>query len=221
MNNNLSFLKGTIYITDDLQLVRSVPDRTVKIISLDEENRISPNEPNVIVGTCLLPPMEALIAEADGDEDLYDIYYINHLNDPYIQEFIGVIISALYKGISLLLYAPMMKENIFVSKLKTHLWALYGIGIGIPGGEQCQYDSRCIPIWLNMMYFANVISFNEFLLYYPENAQLSDAIANKLIADIKPVAESYSSRINELRIYQQKLKKNPRVQTAIFDMRMK
>lgn len=217
MNN---ILTGTIYITDDLQLVRNVPDRTVKIISLDEENRISPNEPNVIVGTCLLPPMEALIAEVDGDEDLYDAYYLNHLNEPSIQEFIGAIISALYKGISLLMYAPMMKENIFVSKLRSHLWALYGIGIGIAGGEPCQFDPRCIPIWLNMIYFANVIGPNEFLLYYPENAYMDDMIINKLIVDIKPMAESYNSRVNELKMFQQRLKKNPNVQSAIFDIRI-
>lgn len=219
MNNNI-ILTGTIYVTDDLQLVRSVPDRTVKIISLDEENTISPNEPNVIVGTCLLPPMEALIAEVDGDEDLYDAYYLNHLNEPSIQEFIGAIISALYKGISLLIYAPMMKENIFVSKLRSHLWVLYGIGIGIAGGEPCQFDPRCIPIWLNMMYFANVISFNEFLLYYPENGHMDDMIINKLIVDIKPVADSYDSRLRALKIYQQRLKKNPKTQTALFDMRI-
>lgn len=215
----INVLKGTIDVTCDINLVQSIPDSSVRIISLDEENRISPNDPNVILGTCLLPPMEALIAEVDGDEDLYDIYYINHLNSPYVQEFIGALIAALYKGISLLLFAPMMNENISIRKLRQHLWSLYGIMIGVAGGEPCIYDPKCIPIWLTMIYSANVIYPEEFLLYYPEDAIISKTIIDKLMMEIKPVGISYDDRLSVIKRYHHNIKKNPNTQSAIIDLR--
>lgn len=217
MNKNV--LKGTIYVTDNMDFVTSVPDQSVKIISLDEDNRLNPNDPNVVIGTCLLPPIEALIAEADGDEDLYNIHYINHLNSPYVQEFIGVLISALYRGISLLLFAPQMKENISIVKLRQHLWSLYGITIGIVGGESCSFDPRCIPIWLNMVYSANVISPYEFLIEYPENVIFNNMIMNKLISEIKPVGNSYEDRVEFIKAFHSKLKNKPQTKSAIYDIR--
>lgn len=217
--NNPNVLKGTIDVTDNLGLVQSIPDTSVRIISLDEENRISPNNPNVIIGTCLLPPMEALIAEVDGDEDLYDIHYINHLNSPYVQEFIGALISALYKGMSLLLYAPMMNENISIRKLRQHLWSLYGIMIGVAGLEPCSYDPRCVPIWLTMMYSANVIYPEEFLLYYPEDASINRVLIDKLMVDMRPVGNCYDDRFKVIKKYQHSIKKNPKTQMAIIDLR--
>lgn len=218
MNNNF-IVKGTIYMTDDLRIISIAPD-DVKIISLDEDNRISPNNPNVIVGTCLLPPMEALIAEADGDEGLYDMCYINHLNSPYIQSFIGAIISALYKGISFLVYVPSLRDTFFISKLRIHLWTLYGISIGISNVEQCQFDIHCIPIWLNLMYFANVIDYTEYLFMYPDNTQFNNMAIDKLILDMKPFADSYESRLKVIKSFQQKLKQRENTQIAIFDMRI-
>jgi hypothetical protein len=197
----------------------NVPDKTVKIISLDEENRLSPNDPNVIVGTCLLPPIESLIAEADGDEDLYDMYYVNHLNSPFPQEFVGALMAALYRGTSLLLYAPMLKENLAISKLRKFMFILYGIGIGVVGGDQCQYDPKCIPIWLNMIYCANVICAEEFLINYPEDAAFISNVIDKLLWDLKPVGDSYDSRLSTIREYQLRLKKKPNTQQVLYDIR--
>lgn len=216
------WLSGTFYATDDLTYVQCIPDGMAKIISLDEENTLNPNDPNVIVGVCLLPPIESLIAEADGDEDLYDIYYINHLNSPYLQEFIGALIAALYRGKNLLIYAPQMKENISIRKLRQHMWSMYGIGIGIcglTGTENCIYDAKCIPIWLNMLYSANVIDPLEFLLNYPNNAQFNNIVMDKLIFNLKPVGNCYKDRIDFILDFQQKLKENPRTKQAIFDLR--
>lgn len=217
--NDVCILKGTIYVTDDLNFVRNVPDKSVKIISLDEDGALSPNDPNVVVGTCLLPPIEALIAEADGDEDLYDAHYLAHLNSPFVQEFIGALISALYRNTSLLLYAPMMKENISIRKLRQHLFSLYGIMIGVVGQQPCQYDPRCIPIWLTMIYSANVIYPEEFLLNYPEDAAFNNVIVDKLLIDLRPIGDSYNDRLKTIKEFQLRLKEKPKTQMAVFDLR--
>lgn len=216
---NSSILKGTIYVTDDINIILNVPDNTVRIISLDEDNQINPNDPNVIVGTCLLPPTECLIAEADGDEDLYNINYMNYMNSPYIQEFVGALISALYKGTSLILFAPQMKQNLSITKLREMFWGFFGIGIGIANSEICNYDPRCIPIWLNMIYSANVISAQEFLIQYPEDVPINNLVLYKLFDELKPVGDTQQIRIDSIKRYHHRIKNNHAAQPAVFDLR--
>ena len=93
-------LKGAINITDNSLFVRDIMysnNDNIKIITLDETGSIPTNHPSVLSGTCLLPPVDALIAEADGDEQLYDSIYMNYFSeDPYVIEFIGALIIYLY-----------------------------------------------------------------------------------------------------------------------------
>lgn len=214
-------MMGTIYVTDNIDFVRTIPDGTVKIISLDEDRNLDPNDPNVIIGTCLLPPVEALIAENDGDEDLYDIHYMAYLNTPAVQQFITAIIGALFRQKSLLLYAPQLNDTNSIKKLMKFMWDLYGIGIGIVGSDvnKCCYDSRCIPIWLNMMYMDNIIDPSEFLYFYPDHVTINNMVMNKLIADIKPVCNSYEDRVYAIKNLQKKIKEKPETIQPIYDTR--
>ena len=89
----MSILKGTIYITDKEEIIYTTPlNSNTKIISLDEDGILMENDA-ILVGTCLLPPIEAKIAEADGNEQLYDVIYSNHLLEPYQQQFIAAMLS--------------------------------------------------------------------------------------------------------------------------------
>lgn len=192
-------LKGTIVITDDLNLVYSVPDNRIKILSLDEDKMIDPKAPNVIQATNLLPPIEALIAESDGDEDLYNLAYFRHLNEPYNQQFIGAIIAYLYKGGSFLVFAPQLKDSIAILKLREQLWMLYGVGMGIEQSVPFELDYRCIPIWLTTVYCNSVISPYQFLMEYPVNAAISEPSMRKLIGELSPYASSYNDKKNVIK----------------------
>lgn len=212
-------LKGTMYITDNINIVMNVPDSSVRVIALDEGEFLNPNDPNVIVGSCLLPPPEALIAEVDGDEDLYNLHYITHLNTPYNQQFVSALIGALYKGTSLLLFIPQIKDNFTVVKLREMFWGFFGIKIGIAGMDECAYDPKCIPIWLNMIFLADIISPNEYLIMYPDNAKLDNSCVFKIIAILQLYGSCQKDRYDAVERYRQRLKKNNKTQPAIFDIR--
>ena len=67
-------LKGSIFITTDINnvinTINMLPD--VRIINLAEYNEMELDPRYFVPGTVLLPPVEALIAEVDGDEDKYN-----------------------------------------------------------------------------------------------------------------------------------------------------
>lgn len=200
-------LKGTIVATDDMNLINSVPNSTIKILSLDEENRLNPNLPSVVVSTCLLPPMAALMAESDGDEDLYDMYYYTHLNDPFIQQFMAAIISWMYRGGSFIIFAPQMRDTVHILKLRQKLWMLYGIGFGI-GDYKFELDFRCIPIWLNLMFRYSIISPYEYLTKLPKDAKIDNMTMQKLIANISPYAENFDESADIINRIHQGVKNN-------------
>ena len=212
-------LTGTIFITDNEEIIRAVPLNQVKIISLDEDGILEGS--NFIGGTCLLPPMEAKIAEADGNEQLYDSYYSNHLLLPFQQQFITALIAFLYRGGNLILYLPEIGYCNTTRKLVEHLFRLYGIHPGIIGEQNpqeanCFYDVRCIPIWLNLMICANVISAKEYLLKLPVDATINNQkVFIALIDQLQPYGQTINEKITTILRYHKLLHRNPNCRLAI------
>lgn len=207
-------LRGNIFITDNLQFLMTIPDDVIVISMAEvEDNIVLPCKNYITTGSCLLPPTESYIAESDGDEDLYELYYINHMNSGAAAQFINAIIAALYRAKSLLLYTPRLNCTAIV-KFRKLMYILYGIGIGVDGGEPCQFDSRCIPIWLNAVYLANVIGPDEYLINYPTNKFDINAM-NKLIEEYKPFGNNYETCMKEILRHQLRLKEKPATKLAI------
>lgn len=216
-------LKGTIYITDDLNVIYNTPLNTTKIVSLDEDD-ILDKHLDFIGGTCLLPPMEAKIAEADGNEQLYDSIYTNHLLMPFQQQFIGALVAFLYKGGNLILFLPEIGYTNTKNKLVTHLYQIYGIHPGIIGEKNplnanCFYDAKCIPIWLNLIFMANVISSYEYLINYPADAAITnESVIMQLIKEINPYGNTINEKQNYILRYHQLVHKNSKVVPAIYSI---
>ena len=120
MNN---ILKGTMFVTDSLDYLYNIPlNSGIKIISLDEDDVLSMDSKDIIGGTCLLPPMEAKIAEADGNEQMYDTYYSNHLLMPFQQQFISALLSFLFRGGNLIFFLPNVGYDNTSMKFIEHLF---------------------------------------------------------------------------------------------------
>lgn len=219
---NPSILKGTIMLTDNIDIVYQFPIGPMsKIVSLDEDN-ILPENNNIIGGTCLLPPILAKISEADGDQQSYDYHYREHLLGSFQQEFIGALLSFLYKGGNILLFLPDLSYTVTRDKLCEFMFQLYGIHIGIinepnPMIANCYYDNSAIPIWLNLIYEARVISAYEYLSLFPEDAILNSnpKIMNLLIAELKPYDSTYEKKINHILQFHKQIHKNPNLRMPI------
>ena len=186
-------LKGNIYITDNLDIIQNAPQTGVQIISLDEDGALDYIvDCNYIGGTCLLPPIDAKIAESDGDEMKYDACYSTHLLQPYQRQFIASLIGYLFRGLGdIILYLPDIEDTITAKKLVFFMTSLYGIHIGLIGHIDpqvcsCYYDNTCVPMWLNMIYEVNIISPYEYLELYPMDAIIPEEVIRKMNYDLCP-----------------------------------
>lgn len=217
------FLKGTIFITDNIDIIYNIPLNGMnKIINLDEDGiLIVDNNNDIIGGQCLLPPMESKIAEADGNVQLYDMTYSSHLLEPFQQKFISALIAYLYKGGNLLLFLPEIGYSNTTEKLIEHLYRIYGIKIGHindpnPQLANCFYDEKCIPIWLNLIYTAGVISAYEYLYNYPLDANIENRqVLEALLCELNPYGNTINDKINYILSFHKRIHKNPKLQQAI------
>ena len=216
-------LKGFIYITDNLDAVYNFPvGPTGKIINLDEDGILPENE-NVIGGTCLLPPMAAKIAEADGNEALYDEIYKAHLLEIYQLQFISALLAYLYKGGNLLLFLPELGYTNTMDKLIQFMQLLYGIHIGKIGSNNPNdsivfYDLGYSPMWLNLLYNdACIINAYEFLYLFPEDANINNnpRVMERLINDIRPVESTLYGKIEYIIHLHKQIHKNKNTIPAI------
>lgn len=216
-----SILKGAMYITDQPDIVYQAPiDGYTRIINLDEDDILDNNHPCIIGGTCLLPPLEAKIAECDGNEMLYDQIYMNHLTANYQYQFISALFAYLYRGGNIIFFLPEFGDNT-KEKFLFHMENCYGVHIGwINNPDQriasWYFDTNYIPRWLDMLYTIHVISPFDYLYQYPQNLPIQNHyVLNLLIEDIRPFGYTLQDQYRAIEDLRKKLHINPNTEEAI------
>lgn len=212
-------LNGSMFIIDDIMNANLF--NTI-IVDLNEDTDLEYKHEYIIKGTLLLPPVQAMIAESDGNEKLYDEIYINHLLSPKIRDFIGVLIACMYhKGMQILFYLSELGYNNTETKFADFMYKLYGIHPGIPtnnnpkdGNFYC--DPKCVPMWLGMMYMNNFVNPYEFLQKYPIDAFIPEHIMTKLINEINPFGVTLNDKVNTILKLHKISKTNIDANIAIF-----
>src|SRR5574344_397895 len=155
--------------------------------------------------------MDALIAEADGDEQSFDIIYFNHFTNPMVEQFVIALIAYLYSvGGHLIMYSSELNSPI-INKLIQMFWKRYGIGIGVVGFSECTFDDSCAPIWLGFLYSIRSISPLEMLYLYPKEALIPQPIIDQLLIELSPFGDTYQDKINFILDLWSKGKENPKV----------
>jgi len=214
-------ITGSIFITSNLEIVNESPlDGITKIVSLDEDGSFNHEmNPNAIGGHCLLPPMEAKIAEADGDEVTYDRIYSRYLFQNYQQRFMAVLVAYMARGGRIIIYLPEDGTNT-KKKLCQFILMDYGIKIGdidYPPEDNCAFNIAFTPCWLNIMYKSDLISWHDYLLNMPAEARLDvdPVILPKLSDEMSPFASNRAEQYRYIIDFHRKLHQNPNLKQAI------
>lgn len=216
-------LSGMIFLTSDIATVMNRPlNEKIYVINLDEDQKLSNMIPDCIEGYCLLPPVDAKIAEVDGDEVKYNTIYLAHLYNQ--QDFMSAIIALLYRGGKILMYLPD-DYNYTKIKLLEFIFQVYGIHIGDmtdPTNSQCFYDLKSVPFWLNILYIRDLISFIDWLRLMPLDAYDPNGVLGgnpqcfiKAIKELNPIADSDGEKLKLFKEFHQKIHMNPKLQPAI------
>ena len=201
----------------DILMQNPYPNPIVKVVDMEDSPQTLPKEhPNVIGGGVLLPPIDALIAEQDGDENKYDRIYLNYFHEEYVSLFMEALISALLLGTNLILYLPNKEQFQTPRKFAQVVEYLYGIRIGVIGQRPsvCNLnDISSVKCWLCAAYRSKAITPREFLYLYPGDIDATPEIISKLIMDINPMDENPMPYLNKL---SRQLKEKPDLIVPLF-----
>lgn len=201
----MSFFKGNMALIYNPNIVYDVlvSDQAVFVFSLDEDNDNPKLDPEknmrVVMGTMLLPPVDAMWSLTSGEWDKFQMEYYNHLISPEVTEFIFMLIGLIYRGYKLVFYYPDDSSEV-IKYLMEFLLRNFGIHVFEPNKENdlFVYDELKVPMYLCGIYYAGMLSAHEFLYMYPIEINIPNDIYPKLIYDIKPIGNSLVEKIEYL-----------------------
>ena len=174
------FLKGDVNMTCNIDVVYNILSQQNpidKILNLDEDTVIK--NPAVVAASCLLPPPEALMAEVDGDEAMYDDIYWGYSNSDFIKNFYNTILASIYLGNHIMVYFPPVEpgetsETVF--KFRSMFEAMTGICLGSVENNITSVVSQLSNRMLmanscDALYNMDVMSPTEFIYWRPVPAK--------------------------------------------------
>ena len=177
-------LKGNILLSSNVDDVMKLATNHL-VICISGETHNYKQMIDVIGATeasILMPPYEALVAELDGDMKLFESLYFTHLSTLKIATtFIALIVRALFDGKNVLLYlTPEESKMAYIQFFLIYFKKYLGISIGTFNGNDCAFDTNYTPVILNLMLLNDILSYQKYLKFYPEDKPLPVEVVHKL-----------------------------------------
>lgn len=171
-------LKGTVYVTYDINLCLSNLNMCKTIVIADEPDQY--NIPGKIGGSILLPPYEAMVCLVDNNIDGFRTEYLSYLRTDYsVDRFMSIIIQALILGTNIIfLMDPQGPE--FEMVLKEFFMTQYGILLG-DSNTPFSFDISYTPFILNKLYAEDNIPKEMYLNLYPQESTFDQFTLQKLM----------------------------------------
>lgn len=193
----MSCFTGTIYVTNDINIVQSNIN-TSKVLMVTNEP-ILEGHPNRVGATILLPPAQAIIADADDDMQTFQTLYYQYLISDEVTEFFSLIFYILHIGVNVLIYIPKedMKSLDYVGFLLGFFNNNYGLQVGneqIPFAFNPQFEGMIA----DMLYLNDLIDSKDVLMNFSVLTISNESIM-KLYEDIRPYTQIQS--IDQIRTY--------------------
>lgn len=174
-------LKGTIYITHDINLCLSNLNMCKTIVIADEPDSLQYNIPGKIGGSLLLPPYEAMVHLVDDDMKAFNREYNIYLGTNYsVDKFISIIIQALIAGTNIIFLLDQEVNNEIEVALLNFFAAQYGIIIGT-SSRSFAFDISYTPFILNKLYAEEDMPKETYLTLYPQDISFDQFTLQKLM----------------------------------------
>ena len=202
---------GSMYIYNDINAAYSTIANGSKLIIMSEEIPFDMNDPNIISGTCLLPPPIAKMAEIDGDAERFYEIYSEHLLSDVPVDFISVILGFLHQGGNITIVINGGLDEPWLSTFVNHFMMYYGINIGTfmtPFSYNPAFDD-CIN---GILYSSGIETPYEYLVNHTPGAPIPDYEVMQLQSQLKYITNNPQKDFNDMAMG---LKANPKATLAV------
>lgn len=205
-------LKGTIYITNDINLCLANMAMCKTIIIADEPENY--RMPQAIGGSLLLPPYQALELLVDGNERDFEFEYDQYLNnDISVYKFINIILQALIVGTNII-FLVESNDIDFMKVLRRYFAVSFGIILG-DSMNPFSFDINYTTSILNRLYSCDDISKETYLSLYPLEFDIDPFCVGKLQADFNMRFNNIKEAHEYFKRYSQVLKNGGIIRDAV------
>lgn len=205
-------LKGTIYITNDINLCLANMAMCKTIIIADEPENY--RMPQAIGGSLLLPPYQALELLVDGNERDFEFEYDQYLNnDISVYKFINIILQALIVGTNII-FLVESNDIDFMKVLRRYFAVSFGIILG-DSMHPFSFDINYTTSILNRLYSCDDISKETYLSLYPLEFDIDPFCVGKLQADFNMRFNNIKEAHEYFKRYSQMLKNGGIIRDAV------
>lgn len=204
-------INGTIYIYNDMNAAYQTIANGSKLIIVSEDIPYNNADPNIIPGTCLLPPPIVKMMEIDGDAESFYEHYSEYLLSDVPVDFLSVILGYLYKGGSISMVINGSIDDPWVLCFMNHMMTYYGINVGtfmLPFSYNQAYND-CIN---GILYSSGIEDSYEYLVNHTPGMPFSDHDIIQLQSQLNFVTSDPQKDFNNMAAA---LKGNPKLTSAV------
>ena len=145
--------------------------------------------PAIITAGALLPTVEAIQAELDGNMFQSVALYEEYLQKEDADPFVSIIIAAALKQIPIGIMFGKDEMNMHFPKMFIDfMYRFYGLVFGIKNKVQPYIVEHMLPIDLAKLYMMNIIDYPTFMEKHPP-LPIDPMIISKLAYDIRPAVK--------------------------------
>ena len=154
---------------------------------IDEKYR---NHPAIISAGSLLPPIEAIQAELDGNYELAETLYCRYLASPEADPYVSIIIAAAIKKIPIgIMFGKDELNQKFPVTFINYLFNVYGLVLGVMNEVMPCIIYEAMPAILAKLYMMNIIDYPTFMMLHPDDMPINPMVISRLAFDTRPLVE--------------------------------
>lgn len=161
-----------------------------KVVYIVEEPSLRfKTHPAIITAGALLPPMEAIEAELNGNLFESSAIYERYLVSEEANMYISILIAASIKQIPIGIMFGRDELNMqFPKMFIDFIYKAYGLVIGVTGKIHPYIIEEALPYDLAMLYNMNIIDYPTFMEKHPP-LPINPIVISKMAIEINPLVK--------------------------------
>lgn len=159
-----------------------------KVIYIAEDiNTRYASHPALITAGALLPPIDAIQHELNGDIIKSNMIYGDYLESEEANQYVSIIVAAAIQNVPIgIMFGRDEMEMQFPKMFIEHMYNYYGLVFGVSGKVDPYILENYLPIDLSKLYIMNIIDVQTFILKHPPLFPIFEGAIPKLIYELNP-----------------------------------
>ena len=159
-----------------------------KVIYIADEPGVKFNShPAITTAGILLPPIDAIQAELDGNLAVAETIYSQYLLNTEANIYINILLAAAIQQVPVGIMFGRDELNMqFPKMLIDFLYRNYGMVIGVANKLSPYIEVEYMPIVLAILYMADMIDYKTFMEKHPPLPIMGNMVLSKMVMEENP-----------------------------------